>query len=349
MIPWTERVKNLGNAPAVIEKAGQCMYNNSREKKPDRVCGGRGGTKVEEFKERVREKVKLMKEKAAQNKKKTAVAAAALLCAVLGITAVGVYGVQKARPDEEAEQAATLPQTKKESNPAKESGEKAEEKTTDGKKDDEKKESTQKKEEQKEASQKDAAKKDEEKKAETKQEEAAVKETKTAAKKEEPEQTAAEQKTEEQTTAQEQPKEQNPANKPEASQPEVSAPEAEQPSASAPAPEKPSTPAPTPEPEQPKEPEKVWHEPVYENKWVVDQAAWDETVSEPIYEMVEHEICSTCGADFKGGIGEHLDETMHGGWYSNWVQEQTGTNTYTVHHDEVGHYEQVLVKEGYWG
>ncbi|MBA4698527.1 MAG: hypothetical protein H2212_03760 [Ruminococcus sp.] len=33
--------------------------------------------------------------------------------------------------------------------------------------------------------------------------------------------------------------------------------------------------------------EKVWHERVYENRWVVNQAAWDETVSEPVYEMRE--------------------------------------------------------------
>ena len=40
---------------------------------------------------------------------------------------------------------------------------------------------------------------------------------------------------------------------------------------------------------------------------------------------------------------------MHGGYNSKYIQEQTGTNTHTVHHDEVGHWEDVLVKEGYWG
>lgn len=55
---------------------------------------------------------------------------------------------------------------------------------------------------------------------------------------------------------------------------------------------------------------------MYENRWVVDQAAWDETVSEPVYEMREITRCSTCGADISGFAGAHLDETMHDGYYS---------------------------------
>lgn len=82
--------------------------------------------------------------------------------------------------------------------------------------------------------------------------------------------------------------------------------------------------------------------PLYTEQWVVDQAAWTETVSEPVYEMVEHTICSTCQADISGFAGQHLDETMHGGYYSDWRQEQTGTNTYTVPHPEQGHYESVV-------
>ena len=82
--------------------------------------------------------------------------------------------------------------------------------------------------------------------------------------------------------------------------------------------------------------------PLYAQQWVVDQAAWTETVSEPVYEMVEHTICSTCQADISGFAGQHLDETMHGGYYSDWRQEQTGTNTYTVPHPEQGHYESVV-------
>ena len=117
---------------------------------------------------------------------------------------------------------------------------------------------------------------------------------------------------------------------------------------SQPAPETPNTQPSQPE-EKPAEPQKTWHEPVYEDRYVVDQAAWDEVIEEPVYEMVEHTICSTCGADISGWAGQHLDETMHGGYYSEWRQEQTGTTSRTIHHDEVGHTERVLVQEGYWG
>lgn len=89
---------------------------------------------------------------------------------------------------------------------------------------------------------------------------------------------------------------------------------------------------------------KVWHDPVYENKWVVDQPAWTEEV--PIYGTKEVMICSTCGAEITGFAGEHLDETMHGGYYADFPQVQVGINSVT--HPEQGHYEQVLVKEGYW-
>ena len=114
--------------------------------------------------------------------------------------------------------------------------------------------------------------------------------------------------------------------------------------------------SPAPQPEKPSQPEKkpVWHDPVYEKKWVVDQAAWDETISEPIYEMVEKSICNGCLADITGNPWGHIDAALDagnfncGGYHSEWVQEQTGTNTHTVHHDEVGHWEEVLVQEGYW-
>lgn len=108
----------------------------------------------------------------------------------------------------------------------------------------------------------------------------------------------------------------------------------------------------TPESEHERQP--VWHEPVYEQQWVVDQAAWDETVSEPIYEEVSRAICNGCGADITDCIDEHGYNAMMSGNMScgayHVVTEtiQTGTNTYTIHHDEIGHYENVLVQEGYW-
>ena len=58
--------------------------------------------------------------------------------------------------------------------------------------------------------------------------------------------------------------------------------------------------------------------------------------------MVEHTICSTCQADISGVAGQHLDETMHAGYYSGWRKEQTGTKTYTVNHPEQGHYESIV-------
>ena len=111
-----------------------------------------------------------------------------------------------------------------------------------------------------------------------------------------------------------------------------------------------SKPGTAPQPEKPSQPEKqpVWHDPVYEKKWVVDQAAWDETISEPIYEMVLHWYCNTCNADISADPEGHVDETMHGGYRSEYKQEQVGTNTHTIHHDEIGHWEDVLVQEGYW-
>ena len=117
---------------------------------------------------------------------------------------------------------------------------------------------------------------------------------------------------------------------------------------SQPAPETPNTQPSQPE-EKPTEPQKTWHEPVYEDRYVVDQAAWDEVIEEPVYEMVVHWYCNTCGADITSDPEGHVDETMHSGYRSDYVQEQTGTTTRTIHHDEVGHTERVLVQEGYWG
>lgn len=108
------------------------------------------------------------------------------------------------------------------------------------------------------------------------------------------------------------------------------------------------------EPSRPAEPEKQWHEPVYENSWVVDREAWDEVIEEPVYEMVERCICNQCGADITGDPWGHLEQSAItggncGGYHSDWQKVQTGTTSHTVHHEEQGHYEQVLVKEGYWG
>lgn len=120
--------------------------------------------------------------------------------------------------------------------------------------------------------------------------------------------------------------------------------------------EKPSTPAQKPQ-EQPKPQEKpkdpVWHPPVTDKKWVVDQAAWTETVNEPVYSEVGKAICTGCGADITNCIDQHFkDSYLNGGncgGYSVVTEKvQTGTNTYTINHPEVGHWEEYVVQEGYW-
>ena len=95
--------------------------------------------------------------------------------------------------------------------------------------------------------------------------------------------------------------------------------------------------------------------PVYgtEQKWVVDQATWTETVNEPVYETVERCICNGCGADITADPGTHMKENMMAGnyscgaWHSEWIQVQTGTNTYTITHPEQGHWESYSVVTGY--
>lgn len=82
--------------------------------------------------------------------------------------------------------------------------------------------------------------------------------------------------------------------------------------------------------------------PLYTQQWVVDQAAWTETVSEPVYEMKIVWYCNTCGEDITSNPEGHIDETMHAGYRNDWKQVQTGTNTYTVPHPEQGHYESVV-------
>lgn len=87
------------------------------------------------------------------------------------------------------------------------------------------------------------------------------------------------------------------------------------------------------------------HAPIYRQQYVVDKAAWSEEV--PVIQTVEKVYCSTCGADITGHAGEHLDETMHGGYYSKGVPIQTGTKT--IYHEEVGHWENVLICNGCTG
>ena len=93
----------------------------------------------------------------------------------------------------------------------------------------------------------------------------------------------------------------------------------------------------------------VHHNAVYETRTVVDSPAWDETVSEPVYEMKEICVGNQSGIIISGDPNEYLMNNNNGdtGWHSEWQQVQTGTNTYTVHHDAVTHTEQVKVKDAW--
>lgn len=96
-------------------------------------------------------------------------------------------------------------------------------------------------------------------------------------------------------------------------------------------------PAPTPEPEPAAEPE-----PAPEPEPPAHVHSYDipiygtETVSEPVYDVVERSICNGCGADITGNPWGHIENQVLagnmscGGYHSDWQQVQVGTDTYTV-------------------
>ena len=74
--------------------------------------------------------------------------------------------------------------------------------------------------------------------------------------------------------------------------------------------------------------------------------AWDEEDTYCYafgYDQIEVEVCNTCGAQFEGGINQHLSETGHSGWHNEYrnVGEQHCLEYRTdyIHHDAV--YKQV--------
>ena len=87
----------------------------------------------------------------------------------------------------------------------------------------------------------------------------------------------------------------------------------------------------------------IHHDAVYENKYVVDQPAYDE----PIYESKTIWICNQCGADITHDPVNHnemhLENYEPGGYHS----EKRDILVNTIHHPEQGHNEQVLVKEAW--
>ena len=97
----------------------------------------------------------------------------------------------------------------------------------------------------------------------------------------------------------------------------------------------------------------VHHDAQYATKYVVDQQAYDE--QQPNYTYESHMVCSACGMDFNANGMSQSDVTAHikahalagetSGYHSSMVQVLSGYTT--VHHDEVGHNERVLVKDAY--
>ena len=82
----------------------------------------------------------------------------------------------------------------------------------------------------------------------------------------------------------------------------------------------------------------------YESVLVTD--AWDEEDTYCYaygYDQIEVEVCNTCGAQFQGGINQHLSETGHSGWHNEYVnvgeQHCLEYRTEYIHHDAV--YKQV--------
>ena len=103
--------------------------------------------------------------------------------------------------------------------------------------------------------------------------------------------------------------------------------------------------------------QKIWHEPVTEQVWVVDHEAWTETWEEPATEY--HDVCNYCGAIIDGIGSGHLSESwqryVNGEISRDEVCFSYKTDvafdvivTKTMEHSEEGHYETVVIEEGYW-
>lgn len=84
-----------------------------------------------------------------------------------------------------------------------------------------------------------------------------------------------------------------------------------------------------------------------EQVWVVDKAAWTESV--PVYSTVEVSICNICGQDVTGNTSAHAKAHMKAGegsgHHSEIRSEITGYST--VNHKEEGHWETKVVG-GHW-
>ena len=85
----------------------------------------------------------------------------------------------------------------------------------------------------------------------------------------------------------------------------------------------------------------------YEDVWVEDSPAWDESV--PIHGYTEVSICNICGADITGNTAAHGKQHMLAGEGSGHHSEVRDAviGYETVHHGAEGHWERVE-SGGHW-
>lgn len=85
----------------------------------------------------------------------------------------------------------------------------------------------------------------------------------------------------------------------------------------------------------------------YEDVWVEDSPAWDESV--PIHDYTEVSICNVCGADITGNTAAHGKQHMLAGEGSGHHSEvrEIAVGYETIHHDAEGHWERVE-SGGHW-
>lgn len=95
----------------------------------------------------------------------------------------------------------------------------------------------------------------------------------------------------------------------------------------------------------------IHHDAVYETKYVVDQAAYDEL---PDWKDVDGYICDNCHQEMftleEAQMHVQISATMGSGncksYHAGLVRIPPGAQN-LIHHDEVGHNEQVLVKDAW--
>lgn len=95
----------------------------------------------------------------------------------------------------------------------------------------------------------------------------------------------------------------------------------------------------------------IHHDAVYETKYVVDQAAYDE---QPDWKNVDGYICDNCHQEMftleEAQMHVQVSAAMGSGncksYHAGLVRIPPGAQN-PIHHDEVGHYEQVLVQDAW--